>query len=212
MRIGIIGSGRIGGTLGLLWARAGHEVLFSGSHSAAKLRALADEAGPAARVGTPREAAAFGDVVVLATPWWERERAAREAGGLDGKVVIDTGNPYREGWVPYRLPADTSSGEETAEHLPGARVVKAFNTLQAGVLASAPTRGERDRLALFYAGDDTEAKRAVATLIADAGFEPVDVGSLHDGRLLDHGSPLHNHPMRAADGRALLARLETAGT
>jgi predicted dinucleotide-binding enzyme len=212
MNVGIIGSGRIGGTLGVLWARAGHGVLFSGSRDPGKLRRLAETAGGNARPGTPIDAAGFGEVVMLAPPWWAMNDALAEAGAfegsMDGKVVVDAGNPFAEGWVPLSLPDGASSARETAEKVPRARLVKAFNTLRAEVLAGGPSRPPGERLALPLAGDDPAAKETVAGLISDAGFVPVDVGPLSRARLLDHGSPLHNHPMGAREARAILEALE----
>lgn len=168
MRIGIVGAGRIGGNAGRLFAAAGHDVMFSGSRDPAKLDALAKEAGDA-RTGTPQEAVEFGEVVMFSVPWRSVEEVLAETGSLDGKVVVDTTNQYGEGgWEQLPRPA----AEVNVERMPGARLVKAFNTLTAGFQGEAAGRG----VAMFLAGEDAEAKQVVARLIRDIGFEPVDVG------------------------------------
>ncbi len=175
MRIGIIGSGRIGGNLGRLLADAGHEVLFSFSRDPAKLQALAAAAGAAARAGSPGEAAAFGEVVVLSVPWALIDDALTAAGSLAGQIVIDTTNQFGPGGL-VRLPAGRTAAEVNADRLPGARLVKSFNTLTAGFQAQAARRPPAARVAMFLAGEDGQAKQVVAGLIAEVGFEPVDLG------------------------------------
>lgn len=183
MRIGIIGAGRIGGNAARRFAQAGHDVLLSFAREEARLRELAQAIGERARAGTPAEAAAFGDVLMLAVPWPAVADALAQAGSLDGKVVIDTTNPFgRGGW-------EVPEGETTAQlhqrRLPGAKVVKAFNTLTAGFQASAAGREGEDRVVLFLAGDEAEAKATVAALIRDAGFEPADLGSAADSTVME---------------------------
>jgi predicted dinucleotide-binding enzyme len=168
MQIGIIGAGRIGGNAGRLFAAAGHDVMFSGSRDPAKLEALAAEADNA-RTGSPRDAAEFAEVVMFSVPWRAVDAVLAETGSLDGKVVIDTTNQYGEGgWEQLPKPA----AEINAERMPGARLVKAFNTLTAGFQGEAGGRG----VAMFLAGEDADSKQLVAGLIKDMGFEPVDVG------------------------------------
>jgi predicted dinucleotide-binding enzyme len=168
VRIGIVGAGRIGGNAGRLFAQAGHEVLFSGSRDQAKLEAAAAAAGGTA-TGSPRGAVEFGEVVMFSVPWRAAEQAIAQLGDLDGKVVIDTTNQYgADGWEELPKPAV----QVNAERMPGAQVVKAFNTLTSGFQAEAAGRG----VALFLAGEDAAAKQLVAGLIRDIGFEPVDVG------------------------------------
>ena len=177
VRVGIIGSGRIGGNAGTLFAKAGHEVLFSFSRDPAKLEALASEAGNGARVGTPRQAAEFGEVVVLSVPWRLVDGALEAAGGpaaFDGKVLIDTTNQYGPGGIEA-VSGGISAAEYNARRS-GAQLVKAYNTMTAGFQAAAAGRTVTDRVAMFYAGEDAGAKRTVAGLIEDSGFEPVDVG------------------------------------
>jgi len=182
MKIGIIGSGRIGGNAGTLFARAGHEVLFSFSRDLAKLEALSAEAGNGARAGTPAEAARFGDVIMLSVPWAMIDEALQVAGPLDGKVLIDTTNQFGRdqggNFGVLELPDGLSAAAYNARRARGARLVKAYNTMTSGFQAEAAGRTGRDRVVMFYAGDDGEANDVVAGLIDDSGFDPVYVGSL----------------------------------
>lgn len=189
MKIGIIGSGRVGGTLGRYWARAGHQIFFSSRHPT-DLQKLAEEAGNGAQAGTLEQAAKFGEVVVLAIPWRNKEDLPR----LDlfkGKVVIDAMNPYSAFGTVMEL-GDSTSSEEVAKLLPGARLVKAFNTMAYGDLKSGAFRTGKDRFVIYVAGDDVDAKRVVSGLIEEIGFAPVDTGSLREGgRLQQPGSPIY---------------------
>ena len=169
MKIGIVGAGRIGGNAGQLFARAGHEVMFSGSRDPARLEQLAAAAAGGARSGSPREAVEFGEVVFFSVPWTAVDELLRQTGSLAGKIVVDTTNQYgRGGWE--QLPK--SAAQTNQERMPGARLVKAFNTLTAGFQAEAAGRG----VAMFMAGEDAGAKEVVASLIRDIGFAPIDVG------------------------------------
>jgi predicted dinucleotide-binding enzyme len=163
-----VGSGRIGSNAGRLFAQAGHEVMFSGSSDPAKLERAA-AAAPGAATGTPREAVEFGEAVMFSVPWRAVDEALGQTGSLDGKIVIDTTNQFGPGG-PQEL--ETSAAEVNAARMPGARLVKSFNTLTAGFQGEAGGTG----VAMFLAGEDAEAKRVVAGLIRDIGFEPVDVG------------------------------------
>lgn len=186
MRVGIVGSGRIGGNAGILLARAGHEVVFSFSRDPGKLEALAAKAGNGARAGSPREAAEFGAVVVLSVPWGLIEGALEAAGGpkvLGGKILIDTTNQYGPGGI-QEVPDGTSAAEFNARRS-GARLVKSYNTMTAGFQAAAAGREGPDRVAMFYAGEDEEAKRVAAGLISDSGFEPVDAGGWSEVWILE---------------------------
>jgi 8-hydroxy-5-deazaflavin:NADPH oxidoreductase len=180
VRIGIIGSGRIGGNAGRLFARAGHEVFFSFSRDRTKLEALAAEAG--ARAGTPEEAARFGEVVMLSVPWAQVDEALGAAGSLEGKILIDTTNQFGRdesgNFGVLDLPDGLSAAAFNARRAGGARLVKAYNTMTAGFQAEAAGRVGPDRVVMFYAGDDEGANRVVAGLIEDSGFDPVYVGSL----------------------------------
>src|SRR5436309_2610934 len=159
MRIGIIGAGRIGGNAARLLAGAGHEVKLSFARDVAKLAALASEIGERASTGSPAEAAAFGEVVVLSVPWSTIDDALGQAGSLEGRIVIDTTNQFG----PGRMPADGQSAAEfNSARMPGARYTKSFNTLTSAFQADAAGRPGAERVVLFLCGDDVEAKRAVA--------------------------------------------------
>ena len=210
MKIGIIGAGMIGGTAARLFALAGHEVAVSNSRGPASLAVLVDginrDTGvPRVRAATVAEAAEFGDVVLLAVPWRTPE-ALPPAEAVAGKIVVDAMNPYRSDGGFYDLGGSTSS-EETAKRLPGARLVKAFNTIYFEHLASqgrtdAPID---DRRAIFVAGDDEEAKRVVAALIEQLGFAAVDTGPLREGgRKQEPGSPIYNRTMTGREARQAL--------
>ena len=209
MRIGIIGSGKIGGSAAKLFTEAGHEVALSHAGGPGSLRDQVAALGPLAQATTVDEAAEVGEVVLLAIPW--RSRADLPAGLLRGKIVVDAMNPYRPDLSLYDL-GDSTSSEEVAKALPAARLVKAFNHLYAHDLA---TRGEPGRLpieartAMFVAGDHAEAKLVVATLVQDLGFAPVDTGSLRDGgRLFQAGGPLYARVLSGAEARAAIRRGE----
>jgi 8-hydroxy-5-deazaflavin:NADPH oxidoreductase len=179
VRIGVIGAGRIGGNAARLFARAGHEVALSFSRRPERLEQLAEEIGERARVTSPAEAASFGEVVVLSVPWRLVEDAVEQAGRLEGKVVIDTTNQFGPGGLE-ELPDGLTAAQVNQRRMPGARLVKAYNTLTAGFQAEAAGRTGPDRVAMFMCGDDAEAKGTVAGLIEDSGFTPVDVGGLAD--------------------------------
>lgn len=205
MRIGIVGAGMIGGTAARLFVRAGHEVALSNSRGPESLRALADDLGPGAHAMTVEEAVRFGDVVLLAVPWRTPE-ALPPAEAVQGKIVIDAMNPYREDGGLHDL-GDSTSSEETQKRLPGTRLVKAFNTIWYEHLG---TRGRTDlpldeRHAVFVAGDDAEAKAVVSRLVEEAGFAPVDTGGLRDGgRRQQPGTPLYNRILTGAEARRLV--------
>ncbi len=197
MRIGIIGSGHIGGTLARLLAGDGHEVTVANSRAPETLSGLVDQLGERGRAGTPDEAAEFGDVVVVSIPFGRYTQLPAER--LAGKVVVDTNNyyPQRDGHIAELDEGRTSSSELLARHLPGARVVKAFNTMYWERLRDqGRPAGGGERLAIPVAGDDAEAKRVVAGLIDGIGFDPVDTGGLADGgRRQQPGSPVYNAPL-----------------
>jgi 8-hydroxy-5-deazaflavin:NADPH oxidoreductase len=177
MRIGVIGAGNIGGNAARLFGRAGHEVLVSFSRDQAKLEQLAAEVGGSS--GTPAEAARFGEVVVLSVPWTAIDDALAQAGPLAGKVVIDTTNQFgRGGWL--QLPEGQTAATLNQARMPGARLVKAFNTLTACFQAASAGRTGPDRVVMFLCGDDAAAKETVSRLIDDAGFQPFDLGGLAD--------------------------------
>lgn len=211
MKIGIIGAGHIGGNAGRLFVKAGHEVLFSFSTDPAKLAALATSVGANARAGTPAEAAKFGDVVMLSVPWGTIDEALTAAGPLDGKVVIDTTNQFGRGGMEM-LPDGLSAAEFNARRMPGACPVKSYNTLTAGFQAEAAGRRGAERIALFYAGEDAEAKRTVAGLIADSGFEPVDLGGWAQVRLMEaprRAGAVYGEAYHPAEAREIAAAART---
>jgi predicted dinucleotide-binding enzyme len=189
MKIGVIGSGRVGGTLGGVWVKAGHEVMFS-SRSLDDDKALAAKLGPKARAGTPREAAAFGEVVLVSVPYGALPAVGKEVGNLlKGKPVIDTCNPFpgRDGEIA-EYARKKGAGLASAELLPGARIVRAFNAIGYSRMGSA--HEEPGRVGMPIAGDDAKAVEIASRLIRDIGYEPVLVGGLAMGRYLMPGTPL----------------------
>jgi predicted dinucleotide-binding enzyme len=183
MRVGVLGAGRIGGGAARLLARAGHDVLLAFSRDDARLRDLAADIGTRAQVGTPADAAAFGDVLILSVPWPLIDDAVAQAGPLGGKVVIDTTNPFGRGGL--EVPAGRTSTQVNQERLDGAKVVKSFNTLTAAFQQAAAGRTGAERVAMFLAGDDPQAKALVARLVDDAGFAPVDVGTAAESSIME---------------------------
>jgi 8-hydroxy-5-deazaflavin:NADPH oxidoreductase len=207
MRIGVVGAGRIGGNAARLFVKAGHEVMLSFSRDPAKLAARADEIG--ARTGTPAEAAAFGEVVMLSVPWTVVADALEAAGSLDGKIVIDTTNQFAAGGV-QEIPDGLTAAEFNQTRMPGARLVKAYNTLTAGFQAEAAGRTGKDRVVMFMCGDDADAKAVVAGLIQDSGFTPVDMGGLADATPMEaprRPGAVYGEEFHEDDARAFVARL-----
>jgi predicted dinucleotide-binding enzyme len=204
MKIGIIGAGDIGTTLGRHFAKAGHTVALSNSRGPRSLMGLVNSIGPNASAMTAAEAAKFGEVVVLAVPWRTPE-ALPALEFVAGKIVIDATNPYSADGEVIDLGKRTSS-EEVAGRLPGARLVKAFNTMYYHTLAKEARPPGPERLAIFVAGDDAEAKAVVARLIDQIGFAPVDTGSLADGgRKQQPGSAIYNRPMNERQARKVMS-------
>jgi 8-hydroxy-5-deazaflavin:NADPH oxidoreductase len=206
MRIGLIGSGHIGGTLARLMVDAGFEVVLSNSRGPDTLSVQVAELGPLAAAGTVGQAAASGELVVVTIPL--KAYRAVPAGPLVGKIVVDTNNYYpdRDGPVPELQDGSTTSSELLAAHLPGARVVKAFNSIQFQQLATqGQPAGSADRRALPIAGDDAGAKAVVAGLIEAFGFDVVDVGPLSQGRRFQPGTPAYNIRLTADQLRSAVA-------
>jgi aldehyde dehydrogenase (NAD+) len=203
MRIGIVGAGHIGSTVGKLWCEAGHEVRFGTRHPDA-LRDLVTSLGARASAGTPRDAANFGEIVLLAVPMKATPALANEIGpALRGKTVLDATNPYpdRDGEVAREAIAEGhGSSAWTAERLPGARVVKAFNMQRYTALES-EAHVPDDPLAIALAGDDVKAVADAEELVRQAGFEPVVVGDLEHGRSFDPGTPHYANGVHAAELR-----------
>ena len=206
MQIGILGSGNIGGNAARLFARAGHHVRIANSRGPGSLAALVAEIGPNAQASTPQDAVDPSDIVLIAVPWTKREEALGEIEGWDGKIVIDAMNPYTEDFEIEDLGSKTAS-EFTRALVPGARVVKAFNTIFYKRLAGdGKPKGSKDRLAIPVASDDAAAKRVVMDLIDEIGFDPVDAGGLVEGgRKQQPGSPIYNNPIGADEMRTQLA-------
>jgi predicted dinucleotide-binding enzyme len=204
MKIGFIGSGNIGGAIGELLAKAGHEVLFS-SRNPESLKPLVARVGPRARAGTPKEAIAFGDVVFLGVPFSSMPQIGQDyARDLKGKIVLDAGNPNVRRDGPVAEPAVAKgAGLATAELLPGARIVRAFNQLNFKVFLSEAHRAG-DRVAVPLASDDSEALAVASRLVTDAGFEPVVVGPLAAGKSFDSSQPIFLKAMTARELRQAL--------
>ena len=181
MRIGIVGAGKIGGNCARQFAKGGHEVMLSG-RDPAKLEPLASEIGNAASVGTPAEAAEFGEVVVFAVPWDGFDDAVESAGSLDGKIVIDTTNQYGSSEMPSE---GQTAASFHAARVDGARYTKSFNTLTSAFQAEAAFRPEEERIVQWVCGDDVAAKQVVMGLIADAGYAPIDLGRNEDAAVME---------------------------
>ena len=183
MRVGILGSGLMGGKLGTLFARAGHEVVFSYSRRPATLKRLAREAGAKARAGTPAEAARDADALLLAVHWSRVDDVLEQTGDVSGKVVVSCSLPMNADSTELVV-ARTSSGAETlARKVPAARVVSAFETIPNEVLFRVfEGQGDAARPSLVYCSDDRSGKRVAAGLIRDVGFDPVDAGPLRMAR------------------------------
>ncbi|MBW4696893.1 MAG: NAD(P)-binding domain-containing protein [Aphanocapsa lilacina HA4352-LM1] len=184
MQIGIVGAGSVGSALAKRWAAAGHRILLSYSRDPLKLGSVAHSAGPQAQVGSPREAVAFGEVVVLAVPWGAVDDALTQMGSLAGKLLCSTVNALKPDFSGLEIGTTTSAAEWIAERAVGATVVEAL-PLNAEILhAPSPLFGEVTP-SMFYCGDAAEAKAVVAGLMAEAGMEPVDAGALVRARLVE---------------------------
>jgi hypothetical protein len=204
LKIGIIGTGRIGGALATHWAQAGHEVVISSRHPE-ELVDLAESLGERVRAATPREAAAFGDIVLVSVPYAAMPQIGSDfAAELAGKIVIDTGNPNegRDGAMAVEAKRK-GSGIASQEFLPNTRLVRAFNCIPAASLANEGNRTPA-RYAIPIAGDDAEALAVTQQLVDEAGFDAVVVGPLESARRFDLGEPLARGLRTAADLRAAL--------
>jgi predicted dinucleotide-binding enzyme len=183
MKVGILGSGSMGGKLGTIFARAGHDVVFSYARSDDKLRELARSAGPRARAGTPREAVESADALLLAVHWSRVEDVLRQGGDVSGKVMLTCSLPFNATDTELVVAHRSSGAETLAKKFPGLDVVAAFQTVPSEVLFDVfEARAREPRPSLVYCGDSDEAKRLAATLIRDAGFDPVDAGPLRIAR------------------------------
>lgn len=204
LKIGIIGTGHIGGTLAKLWIAAGHEVLLSSRHPD-ELKDLAKQLGPKARVGTPKEAAVFGDVVLISVPYKALPDLGRDLKAeLAGKIVLDTCNPYpgRDGDMANEA-RTKGTGVASPEFLPGTKLVRAFNAIAAASLASEAHR-KAPLVGIPLAGDDAEAVKVAQRLVSDAGFDPVVVGGLARAKEFDVGAPVYTKLLTAAELRKAL--------
>ena len=182
MRIGILGSGLMGGKLGTIFSRAGHDVVFSYARSDKKLARLARDAGGSARAGTPADAVSDADAVLLAVHWLRIDDVLKKAGDLSGRIIITCSLPMNAGDTELVVAHSSSGAERLAKKVPKARVVSAFNTVPSEVLFAVFESRRRKRPSLVYCGDDEDAKAVAARLIRDAGFEPLDAGPLRIAR------------------------------
>lgn len=205
MKIGIIGSGGIGGTIGTLWAKAGHEVLFS-SRNPEKLSTLVAAADSKAQAGTIAAAASFADVIFLAVYYWTTDEALSAAGSLVNKIIIDATNPYiRTAAGQIQRVPNVSAALELAQKLPDSKIVKAYNTLPTETFAT--EHHCQDPYVLFYCGDDADAKATVAQLITDSGFAGIDIGDLSNVVNQEPGGILYNTPLTVDAAWELLASM-----
>ncbi len=209
IRIGVIGGGNIGGTIGGLWVKDGHEVMFASRHPE-QLKPLVDELGPKAKAGTPEEAIKFGDAVFLAVPYKAYPDLSKEVGPLlKGKVVLDAGNATqkRDGEL-YDEVQKNGLGITSAKYFPGAKLVRAFSTANYKIFAKEGANGGKDRaggrMAIPIAGDDPEALKVAEGLVRDAGFDPVVIGGLKDADKVAIGAPGFGHNVTAPELREKL--------
>jgi len=203
-KIGIIGAGKMGGTLAKLWAMAGYQVMISSDHPET-LGDLAHSIGPNVRTGTPREAASFGNVVVVSVPYKALPQVGQElAPELSGKIVLDTGNPYPNRDGPMAdVARREGTGAASARYLPGVRLVRAFNAIKWTDLGSAAHR-QGELAAIPLAGSDRGALTVAARLVQDAGFDPVIVGNLSTAKKFDVGTPVYVQLLTAKELREQL--------
>ena len=183
MRIGILGSGLMGGKLGTIFAQAGHEVVFSYARSEQKLKRLARAAGTRAQAGTPADAARDADALLLAVHWSRVNDVLKQAGDLKRKIIVTCSLPMNKNDTELVVAHTSSGAEALAKKLPRSRVVSAFGTVPSEVLFDVfKARRKAKRPSLVYCGDDQGAKDAAAELIRDVGFDPLDVGPLRIAR------------------------------
>ena len=198
-RIGVIGSGHIGGTIGGLWVKAGHPVLFSSRHPE-ELKDLVAGLGANAQAGTVDQAIAFGDVILIAVPYGALPQIGQIYGAaLKSKIVLDACNAVadRDGAIADEVERD-GIGVTSQKYLPGTRLVRAFNTMGYMIFAREANRAD-PKLAVPIAGDDPEAVQVAAGLVRDAGFDPVVVGKLADASRFQRGGPGYGQPVSAAE-------------
>jgi len=205
LKIGVIGSGRIGSTLGGLWVKAGHQVMFS-DRDAEQAKRVAQDLGGGARSGSVEDAVAFGDAVLIAVPYGALPAVAKQVGGeLKGKIVIDPNNPVpsRDGELGAQA-KEKGAAVSTAAILPGARLVRTFNSWGYTTLAREANR-PAPRMAMPVAADDPEALKAGVQLVRDAGFDPVPAGTLAQSKAFDLGSSVSGKVLTAEELRQALS-------
>jgi 8-hydroxy-5-deazaflavin:NADPH oxidoreductase len=205
LRIGVIGSGHIGGTIGGLWVKASHPVLFSSRHPE-ELKELVAGLGPLAQSGTVQQAIAFGDALLVAVPYGALPQIGQEyRDALKGKITLDACNAVsaRDGSIAEEVERD-GVGVVSQKYLSGTRLVRAFNTMSYTIFAREANRPD-PKLAIPIAGDDGEALTVASGLVRDAGFEPVIVGKLADARQFQRGQPGYGQPVSAAELRQKLS-------
>jgi predicted dinucleotide-binding enzyme len=214
MKIGIIGSGKIGGTLGRIWAEARHEVFLSSRHPS-HLTPLVQEIqsrGFCAQAGTVEEAVRYGDIILFSPPFWETDHALESAGPdksvFDGKIVIDATNPFTLDGVELALPTGTTAASELIKKIPKAYLVKAFNTVYWKTLQDAHHEPFENRYVICYAGNDERSKEIVSSLIEDTGFISFDLGALHNAVLMEPGGPFFNQEYTLYQAKHVLHSVE----
>jgi len=198
-RIGVIGSGNIGGTIGGLWVKKGHSVFFSSRHPD-ELKDMIAKLGSLAKAGTVEEAVAFGDVLFIAVPYGAVPQIGKDySAKMKGKVMLDACNAVstRDGAVADEV-EQNGIGVTTQKYFPGVRIVRAFNTMSYMVFAREANRPD-PKLAIPIAGDDPQAVQIAAALVRDAGFDPVTVGTLADARRFQRGQPGYGQQVSAAE-------------
>ena len=214
MRIGILGSGLMGSKLGTIWARAGHDVVFSYARNKQKLERLAREAKGNARAGTPSDAAREADALLLAVHWSRVVDVLKQAGDVSGKVIVSCSLPMNADDTDLAIAHTSSGAEALAKKVPKARVVSAFNTVPSEVLFKVfEARRKATKPSLVYCGDDTSSKKIAAQLIRDVGFDPLDAGPLRVARYTEPFTLLIARLAYEGDGGPELAyRFERFGS
>jgi predicted dinucleotide-binding enzyme len=190
MKVGIIGSGHVGASMGKVWAAKGHKVLFSFSKDQEKLKTVAADAGPNARTGTPAEAVAFGELILFSVPWAAVSSALKAAGAFKGKTLFSCVNCLKPDFSGLEVSTNTSAAEEIAKQAPDATVVEALPPM-AQILAADSRRLAGQQISTFYCGNDVAAKAVVAALLRDLDLEPVDAGPLTSARFIEPAGMLN---------------------
>jgi len=198
MKLGIVGSGHIGATLGGLWAEAGHDVFFSSRHPDLLTNLVLEiqSEGYCAQAGEVEDAVRYGEVILFSPPYWETDAALSHTGPdqclLNGKIVIDSTNPFTPDGMELSLPLGTTAASELVKKIPKAHVVKAFNTLYWQTLRDLNHEPFESRYVVCYAGNEDSSKLITSCLIEDAGFIAFDLGPLHNASLMEPGGPFFN--------------------